>query len=143
MRGLNEDDRRTSGRYPLALGVRYRALKRATSESGIGTSFDISSGGILVLAEQCEGLRVGTKLEAIIEWPVLLDGQTPLQLVTIGQVVRLEISGFAVSFTTHQFHTMSRKMQASTGRQRSESTQQTDEMSRLLSPARPKVSFGS
>jgi hypothetical protein len=35
------------------------------------------------MAQQCEGLRVGTKLEAIIEWPVLLDGRTPMQLVTI------------------------------------------------------------
>ena len=74
---------------------------------------NMSSGGLLIAADQ--RTELGAKIELNIEWPSLLDGQVPLQLVAIGKVVRCLESGFALSFTQYQFRTMSRKLQAAPG----------------------------
>jgi hypothetical protein len=70
----------------------------------------MSSGGLLIEADQ--QTELGTKIELNVEWPSLLDGTVPLQLVAVGKVVRCIESGFALSFTQYQFRTMSRKLQA-------------------------------
>ena len=74
---------------------------------------NMSSGGLLIAADQ--RTELGAKIELNIEWPSLLDGQVPLQLVAIGKVVRCLESGFALSFTQYQFRTMSRKLQDAPG----------------------------
>ena len=74
---------------------------------------NMSSGGLLIAADQ--RTEVGTKIELNVEWPSLLDGMIPLQLVAVGRVVRCLESGFALSFTQYQFRTMSRKLQSITG----------------------------
>ncbi len=74
---------------------------------------NMSSGGLLIAADQRTVL--GAKIELNIEWPSLLDGMVPLQLVAVGKVVRCLESGFALSFTQYQFRTMSRKLQAAPG----------------------------
>ena len=70
----------------------------------------MSSGGLLIAADQ--RTEVGAKVELNVEWPSLLDGSIPLQLVAVGRVVRCLESGFALSFTQYQFRTMSRKLQS-------------------------------
>jgi hypothetical protein len=70
---------------------------------------NMSSGGLLIAADQRTPL--GSRIELNIEWPSMLDGQIPLQLVAVGKVVRSMESGFALSFTQYQFRTMSRKLQ--------------------------------
>jgi hypothetical protein len=79
----------------------------------MGRTVNISSGGLLVEADQ--RTQVGAKVELNIEWPSLLDGSIPLQLVAVGRVVRCLESGFALAFKEYQFRTLSRKMQAAPG----------------------------
>jgi hypothetical protein len=50
-------------------------------------------------------VSVGTRIELNIEWPYLLDGRVPLQLVTMGSVARCEDSSFALVLSRHQFRT--------------------------------------
>ena len=69
----------------------------------------MSSGGPLIAADQ--RTEVGAK-KTNVEWPSLLDGSIPLQLVAVGRVVRCLEAGFALSFTQYQFRTMSRKLQS-------------------------------
>ncbi len=54
-------------------------------------------------------LQEGARMKVTIEWPSLLNGTTPLQLVTIGKVVRRKGSVVAVALEHYQFKTMSRK----------------------------------
>jgi hypothetical protein len=53
----------------------------------------------------------GVRLRLTIEWPSLLNGTTPLQLVTFGRVVRSDPSGFAVALEHYQFRTMKRRVE--------------------------------
>lgn len=103
-------ERRSRIRYPIALNVKYRTLGRYHRLSGRGTTVDFSSTGVLIGGAQ--QMAPGTRLEINIEWPTLLDGLIPLQVVAIGRVVRSLDAGFAVSFGQYQFRTMSRKLQS-------------------------------
>jgi hypothetical protein len=96
-------ERRSKVRYPLALNVRYRTLGRQL-HCGIGQVVNLSSGGALVGCQHALG--VGAELEIRMEWPSLLDGGIPLQLVAIASVVRCGASSFAVRFRRHQFRTL-------------------------------------
>ena len=102
-------ERRSKTRYPITLNVRYRTLGRYRRLTGMGRTMNLSSAGMLVVAEQ--RLNVGARLEVNIEWPSLLDGVIPLQVTALGKVVRCVESGFALSFSQYQFRTMSRKSQ--------------------------------
>jgi len=100
-------ERRSKMRYPLELNVRYQTLETRAPTGGSGQTVNMSSSGLLV-AGQAE-LSEGTRLRVTVEWPSLLNGNTPLQLVTIASVVRCTESSFAVAFENYQFRTMSRK----------------------------------
>jgi hypothetical protein len=106
-------ERRSKIRYPVSLNVKYRTLGRSNRISGTGRTMNMSSGGLLIAADQ--RTEVGAKIELNIEWPSLLNGQTPLQLVAVGKVVRSLESGFALSFSQYQFRTLSRKLQLTPG----------------------------
>jgi hypothetical protein len=107
--GLIGMERRSKVRYPLVLKVRYSTLGRKLL-CGEGQAVNLSSGGALV---DCQHeLSVGTELEVRLEWPSLLDGRVPLQLVAVGSVVRCGASSFAVCFRRHQFRTLKSKVQA-------------------------------
>ena len=103
-------ERRSKARYPVKLSVRYRTVGRNHSVNGVGHTLNMSSGGLLVSAEQ--EVRPGLRLEVNVEWPLLLDGAVPLQLVAHGKVVRCGGSMFAVSFAQYQFRTMGRVLKA-------------------------------
>jgi hypothetical protein len=98
-------ERRTKARYPVKLTVRYRTIGRSNSVNGVGQTLNMSSGGLLVSAEH--EIPAGSKLEINVEWPLLLDGTVPLQLVAHGKVVRGGAE-FAISFAQYQFRTMGR-----------------------------------
>jgi hypothetical protein len=100
-------ERRSKLRYPLELNVRYQSLEMTAPTTGAGQTMNISSSGLLVACRA--DLAQGTRLKLTVEWPSLLNGDTPLQLVTVGTVVRRTESGFAVVFENYQFRTMSRK----------------------------------
>jgi len=103
-------ERRSKIRYPVSLNVKYRTVGRSNRISGIGRTLNMSSGGLLIAADQ--RTEVGAKVELNVEWPSMLDGMVPLQLVAVGRVVRCLEVGFALSFTQYQFRTMSRKLQS-------------------------------
>jgi len=96
-------ERRSRVRFPIELRVRYRTLGRGEPLAGVGWVVNVSSGGVL-LAYQDE-IRAGTLMELNIEWPSLLDGRVPLQLVMLGRVVRCEVSGLAVALSRYSFRT--------------------------------------
>jgi len=50
----------------------------------------------------------GTRLKLFVEWPSLLNGTTPLQLITVGTVVRCTQIGMSIVFDSYQFRTMGR-----------------------------------
>jgi hypothetical protein len=106
-------ERRSKIRYPVSLNVKYRTVGRSNRISGVGRTLNMSSGGLLIAADQ--HTQLGAKIELNVEWPSLLDGMIPLQLVAVGRVVRCLESSFALSFTQYQFRTMSRKLQSITG----------------------------
>jgi hypothetical protein len=54
----------------------------------------------------------GERLKLFIEWPSLLNGTTPLQLITVGTVVRCTEIGISIVFESYQFRTMSRTRQS-------------------------------
>jgi hypothetical protein len=99
-------ERRLRVRFPLELLVRYRTLDRPRPLTGRGSIMNISSGGVLVASQNEIG--AGIEVELSIEWPFLLDGRVPLQLVAAGKVVRCDTSSFALLLTRHQFRTSGR-----------------------------------
>jgi hypothetical protein len=64
----------------------------------------MSSGGILVVSQHA--IVVGELVELRIEWPLLLDGRIPLQLIATGRVLRGGTSHFAAAFERHEFRTL-------------------------------------
>jgi hypothetical protein len=97
-------ERRMKLRYPLDLNVRYRCRSHGPLLFGEGLAVNISSGGVLV-ASQHE-MSVGVLVDLSIEWPLLLDGRTPLQLIAFGRVLRRGNSHFVASVERHEFRTM-------------------------------------
>jgi hypothetical protein len=66
----------------------------------------MSSSGTLIACPK--KLAEGTRVKMFVEWPSLLDGTTPLQLITVGTVTRCTKFGMSVVFESYQFRTMSR-----------------------------------
>ena len=100
-------DRRAKVRDPIKLRVRYRTLGRSPI-AGVGESINLSSQGIFVVAPHQQKPSVGARLEAIVEWPIMLNGSSLLELVTLGTVQRTAADGFAASFGKHKFRTLKR-----------------------------------
>ncbi len=96
-------ERRSKVRFPLELRVRYRSLSRRCPAAGTGVVMNISRSGVLISSEH--EVSTGARIELSIEWPSLLDGRVPLQVVTVGRVVRCEPSCFAVVLARYQFRT--------------------------------------
>ena len=99
-------ERRSKVRFPLELRVRYRSLAPRCPAAGTGVVVNMSRSGVLVSSEH--GVSEGVRVELSIEWPSLLDGRVPLQVVTVGRVVRCEPSRFAVVLARYQFRTTRR-----------------------------------
>ena len=98
-------ERRAKARYPLELAVHYQTLS-SKPISGAGRTLNVSSSGALIAAEH--DIEEGARLRVTMEWPTLLDGITPLQLVTTGKVIRHRNSNLAIAFDWYQFRTMKR-----------------------------------
>jgi hypothetical protein len=77
--------------------------------AGRGETANLSSlGGFIATPEKLE-LIVGSRMEAVVEWPILLEGTNSLELVILGKVARVDEEGFAVSFGRHKFRTVKRR----------------------------------
>jgi hypothetical protein len=107
------EERRLKIRYPVRLAVYYRTVGRSQHLSGVGHTVNMSSSGLLFECEHT--LPPGTRIEATLEWPSLLDESIPLQLVTVGRIVRSEGSTCGMAFVQYQFRTMKRRENAAAG----------------------------
>jgi hypothetical protein len=72
-------------------------------ETGTGQTVDISSSALRFLAER--PLAIGLQVEVAISWPPRLHGNTPLQLVVTGTVIRSSGGETVVVFEKHTFKT--------------------------------------
>jgi hypothetical protein len=99
-------ERRGTGRFPVREDVRYRIVQSRTSKiSGVGTTLNIGSGGILFTTE--DKLPVGRMVELSVNWPARLGGICPLQFVATGRVVRSDALSAAVRIERYEFKTRS------------------------------------
>src|ERR1700681_2589799 len=101
-----DNERRVKSRYPLELNVRYQTMGASCPVAGVGQTLNMSSSGMLVTCRS--DVPEGTRLKAIVEWPSLLNGTTPLQLITVGTVVRRDGVSLSIAFESYQFRTMGR-----------------------------------
>ena len=100
------NERRAKSRYPVELNVRYQTISGPDAVVGVGRTINMSSSGMLMSC--AKKLLEGTRLKMFVEWPSLLNGATPLQLIMVGTVVRCTKSGMSVTFESYQFRTMGR-----------------------------------
>jgi hypothetical protein len=97
-------ERRASTRFALTLEVRYTISgSRAPVETGSGRTIDLSSSGLCFTADR--RLLTGQKLDVSIDWPILLDGRTKLQLFMSGVIVRTNGTASALQIRRHEFRT--------------------------------------
>ena len=99
-------ERRETVRFPVREDVRYRVIQaKAPKLSGLGTTLNMGSGGILFTTE--DPLPLGRLVELSVNWPARLDGICPLQFVATGRVVRSEPTCAAVRIERYEFKTRS------------------------------------
>jgi hypothetical protein len=98
-------ERRGSRRFPIEQEVSYRVLdhKAIVPESGVGRTFDISSGGVRFATEQ--RLRSGKRIEVSVNWPAVLEGGCLLKFVAVGRIVRVEDSRASIVIEQYEFRT--------------------------------------
>jgi hypothetical protein len=68
----------------------------------------MSSGGLLIAPEELI-VRTGARLQLMVDWPFLLHGVTPLQLIVSCRVTRCQPEEFAVKLDQYQFKTKKRE----------------------------------
>jgi len=111
-------DQRSNRRYPIALEVEYKVLRKGRVERlGLGRTLNVSSGGVLFEAH--EPLPAGGSIELLMHWPFLLEGVCPLKLVIHGSVVRSDSKGIAVRSKHHEFRTAGSRFSMSSNKVRS------------------------
>lgn len=100
-------ERRFRARYDVELNVKYRTLTAGPALEGTGRTLNVSSCGLLIACEQ-QVARAGSCLQVSVEWPSLLHGKTPLQLIAFCRVIRCHSKSFAVSLDRYEFRTRAR-----------------------------------
>jgi hypothetical protein len=103
-------ERRQKFRYRLDLNVRFGPSRAGSSLCGEGIIVNMSSGGVLIASS--DQPAVGELVEMRIEWPSLLDGIIPLQMIAMGRIVRRGPARFAAAFQRHEFRTMKSSAQS-------------------------------
>jgi hypothetical protein len=97
-------ERRVKTRYNLALELSYCVRGGARSgEAGKGRTVDVSSAALRFAAER--QLAAGQGIEIVVNWPTLLDGRIPLQLIATGLVIRTHGTDTVVKFDHYVFKT--------------------------------------
>ena len=102
-------ERRSKARFPLQLGVRYRTLSGGPLHAGAGRTINMSSCGLLIATEKAM-VPAGSRLQLMVDWPFLLHGITPLQLIVSCRVTRCLREEFAVKLEQYQFKTRKREL---------------------------------
>jgi hypothetical protein len=99
----HERGRRADRRFPVALKLNYRMT---SGECGKGEVCNISSGGLMFRSGSV--LLVGKMIDVILAWPLLMDGDCPMQLRISGRVVRSDATGTAIAIGKYEFQTADR-----------------------------------
>ena len=105
-----EGERRSRFRYPIALDVLYRTVGEKRRIVGCGRTINISSSGVLLLADPA--VRQNALMELSVDWPFLLDNEIPLQVHLRAKVVRASKGRIAVRIEHYEFRTVARRMKA-------------------------------
>jgi len=100
-------ERRSKARFPLRLTVRYRTVSDGPSLVGVGETVNMSSRGLLIASDQPR-VHTGARLQLMVDWPFLLHGVTPLQLMVSCRVTRCLPEEFAVKLDQYLFRTKKR-----------------------------------
>src|SRR5271156_2248551 len=100
-------ERRSKSRFPLPLTVRYRTLSGGPALIGEGRTVNMSSRGLMIASEEAK-VNTGARLQLAVDWPSLLHGITPLQLIVSCRVTRCLKEEFAVEMDQYQFRTKKR-----------------------------------
>jgi hypothetical protein len=106
-------ERRSCARFPLNLEIQYSVSHGSFRETGSGRIIDIGRSGLRFAASEPQ-VR-GHRLEVAINWPVLLDGRVPLQLIVIGPVVWSSATETAMRIRRHTFKTRGAGLAAAAG----------------------------
>lgn len=100
-------ERRKKMRLPIQRQMRYKLIEDGeVIAHGIGVTIDLSSNGVRFSVGQA--VKPGTFVELSISWPVVLDGETPMRLVTFGRIVRMEGLLAICSIDKYEFRTQAR-----------------------------------
>jgi hypothetical protein len=97
-------ERRSNDRFPIEREVRFKVLSKRHEDSGLGTTLNMSSSGVLFTAPKT--LIPGKRVELAISWPAQLDNRCALKLVARGRVVRSQEGRTAVEFQQYEFRTL-------------------------------------
>jgi hypothetical protein len=96
-------------RYPMSLAIKYVIDSPESARTGVGETVWMNSRQMAFLAKEPAG--VGDKLMMRIEWPVLLRGEVPLQLIVSAEIVQLVGPLSIARLSRHEFRT--RRLQSS------------------------------
>jgi hypothetical protein len=97
-------ERRARKRFPIVRDVQYEVTYRGgDTRSGIGTTVNVSSAGVLFTAP--EALVPGERIQLSISWPAQLEGKYALNLVAQGRITRCRDTNVAMEIVSHEFRT--------------------------------------
>ena len=100
-------ERRTKMRFALHREMLFKLIENdIVIGSGDGVTIDMGSGGVAFLA--ANPMKADTFVELSISWPVKLDDQCPVRLVTYGRVLRCEGQRAVCSIDKYEFRTRGR-----------------------------------
>jgi hypothetical protein len=99
----------TARRYPMSFAIRYVMGAPGAGQTWVGETLWMSSGEVAFLSKGPAG--VGDKVAMHIEWPVLLEGETPLQLTATVEIVQRSGPLSIAKLSRYEFRT--RRLQPS------------------------------
>jgi hypothetical protein len=95
---------RSNRSYPVQLDLCYKVVRDGQPvEHGNGRTRQFSSSEVVVFAAD-HPLPIGA-VELALDWPFLLDGVCPLQVVVFGQVLPSSDQAVTVKIERHEFRT--------------------------------------
>lgn len=94
----------SGGRYAVQIDLRYKVRRQGlVVQRGSGKTLEFSRRELIFSSDQ--SLPSGSQVELSLDWPVMLGGCCPLQLMIIGRVVRSSRYWSIVRIERHEFRT--------------------------------------
>src|SRR5580658_2995860 len=91
----------TARRYPMSFALRYETAAPELARRGVGETVWMSCREVAFLAKG--PMNVGDKVALHIEWPVLLEGEVPLQLTATAQIAQCSGPLSIARFVRYEF----------------------------------------